>query len=80
MNMGGYSHATLSLLEKIDDVHYRFFRDLDVTSSDACLEHAFAPPSLRRNLGILGLIHKKNHRQTPPQLRSLIAIVGIEIL
>ena len=45
-NMVGYSHAALSLLEKIDDVHYRFLRDLEVSSSDAFLEHAFAPPSL----------------------------------
>jgi hypothetical protein len=27
-NIGGYSHAAASLLEKINDVHYRFRRDL----------------------------------------------------
>ena len=33
-NMGVYSHAASSLLEKIDDVHYRFLRDLGVAPSE----------------------------------------------
>ena len=59
VNMGGYFHAAPSLLEKIDDAHYRFLRDLGLSPSDASLEHAFAPPSLRRNIGILGLLHTR---------------------
>jgi len=71
-NMAGYSHAAPSLLEKIDDVHYRFLRDLEVSSSDAFLEHAFAPPSLRRNLGILGLIHKRVIGKCHPSFDRLL--------
>ena len=57
--MAGYFHAVSSLLVKIDDVHFKFLRELDVDPRDAFMEFAFAPPSLRRNIGILGLLHKR---------------------
>ena len=70
--MGGYSHAAASLLEKIDDVHYRFLRDLGVAADDASLEFAFAPPSLRRNIGILGLLHKRVLGKRHPSFDRLL--------
>ena len=36
-----------------------FLDELGITSSEAFLEYNFAPPILRRNIGILGLIHKR---------------------
>ena len=58
IRMESYFQAASSLLQKIDDAHYRFVRELGSTA-EAFLEHRLAPPSLRRNIGILGLIHKR---------------------
>ena len=58
-NMGGYFHAASSLLDRIDGAQNRFLHELDVTPATAFLEFNFAPPSLRRNIGILGLLHKR---------------------
>ena len=60
------------MLEKIDDAHHRFLRDLQVTSSDAFINHAFAPPSLRRNIGILGLLHKRVLGKCHPSFDRLL--------
>ena len=58
-HMAGYSHAASSMLVKIDDVHYKFLRELEVCPVQAFREFAFAPPSLRRHVGLLGLLYKK---------------------
>ena len=52
-------HASDHVLEKIDRVQSHFLRDLDMTEKAAFLEFNFAPPKLRRNIGILGLLHKR---------------------
>ena len=58
-NIGGYFHAVSSLLEKIDGVQNRFLRELGLSPAQTFLEHNFAPPSLRRHVGALGLLHKR---------------------
>ena len=49
----------LRRIPNIDDVYYKFLRELDVIPSDAFMVFVFAPPNLRRNIGILGLLHKR---------------------
>ena len=58
-NMGGIFHAATYLLAKIDHVQSRFLRALGMSAEQAFLEFNFAPPKLRRNIGILGLLHKR---------------------
>ena len=58
-NMGGYFHAASSLLDKIDAVQNRFLHELDMNPAFAFLTYNFAPPNLRRNIAILGLLHKR---------------------
>ena len=58
-HMGGIFHATNSLLAKIDRAQNRFLRELDISVDQALLEFNFAPPQIRRNIGILGLLHKR---------------------
>jgi len=58
-NMGGIFHAATYLLAKIDHVQFRFLRALGLTAEQTFLEFNFAPPKLRRNIGILGLLHKR---------------------
>ena len=70
-NMGGYFHAASSLLDRIDGAQNRFLHELDVTPATAFLEFNFAPPSLRRNIGILGLLHKRVLGKCHPSFESL---------
>ena len=58
-NMGAYFHTASSLLQKIDAVQERFLRELGLTPAQGFLEFNFAPPSLRRHIGILGLLQKR---------------------
>ena len=71
-NMGGYFHAAASLLEKVDHAQNRFLRELGLSPADAFLGHAFAPPSLRRNIGILGLLHKRVLGKCHPSFERLL--------
>ena len=57
--MGAYFHTTSSLLQKNDIVQERFLRELGLTPVQGFLEFNFAPPSLRRHIGILGLLQKR---------------------
>jgi len=58
-NMGGIFHAATYLLAKIDHTQVRFLRELRLSAEQAFLEFNFAPPKLRRNIGILGMLHKR---------------------
>ena len=58
-NMGGIFHATCTRLAKIDREQDRFLRELGISAEFAFMEFNFAPPKLRRNIGILGLLHKR---------------------
>ena len=59
LHSGGYFHAATSLLEKVDQVQRNFLQKLEISESTAFLEFNFAPSVLRRNIGILGLLHKR---------------------
>ena len=71
-NMGGYFHAASYLLENIDKAQNRFLRELGITPEHAFMEHAFAPPSLRRNIGALGFLHKRVLGKCHPSTASLL--------
>ena len=58
-NMGGIFHATSTRLDKIDREQDRFLRELGISAEYAFEEFKFATPKLRRNIGILGLLHKR---------------------
>ena len=69
---GGIFHASTHIVEKLDAVHYKFLKDIDLQSSDAFLQFNFAPPSLRRNIGILGLLHKRVLGLSHPVFQTLL--------
>jgi len=71
-NMGGYFHAAPSLLDKIDQVQNRFLRELGLSPADGFLEYNFALPSLRKNIGILGLLHKRVLGKCHPSVERLL--------
>ena len=72
MHSGGFFHAASSLLEKLDHVQNRFLRELNVSPCQAFLEFNFAPPSLRRNIGALGLLHKRVLGKAHPTFEKLL--------
>ena len=69
---GGYFHAASSLLKKVGEVQRRFLQKLEVTESQAFLDYNFAPTELRRNIGILGLLHKRVLGQCHPSFEQLL--------
>ena len=58
-NNGAIFHAARYLQEKLDSCQKSFLNKLDMSEETAFLEFNFAPPCLRRDIGILGLLHKR---------------------
>ena len=56
---GGLFHASDTALQKLYQVHYHFLRELGINAKQTFTEFHFAPPVFRRNIGILGLLHKR---------------------
>lgn len=51
-------HASNSVLDGIDSVQRRFLRELQITAKDSFLNFGLAPLQLRRDIAMLGLLHK----------------------
>ena len=58
-NNGAIFHASRYLLEKLNSCQRNFLKKLDMNEEAAFLDFNFAPPSLRRDIGILGMLHKR---------------------
>ena len=56
---GAIFHAATSYLDEFDKLQEKILRDIEVDEATAFLDCNFAPPSLRRDIGILGLLHKR---------------------
>ena len=56
---GGYFHAATSLLNRVDQVQSNFFVKLGISEQQTCLDFNLAPNVLRRDVAILGLLHKR---------------------
>jgi len=69
---GGFFHAVTGLLKKIDSAQNRFLHELHISPDDAFLNFNFAPPSLRRNIAILGLLHKRVLGKCHPVFNRLL--------
>ena len=52
-------HVSPSLLLKLDAMQRSFLHGLHLTEETAFLDHNFLPPCTRRDIAILGLIHKR---------------------
>ena len=72
MHSGGIFHVVSSLLSKIDHAQNRFLRALGISPAQAFLDFNFAPPSLRRNIGVLGLLHKRVLGKCHPSFELLL--------
>ena len=69
---GGIFHSSNYLLDKFDSAQRRFLDCIGIDESSAFIEHNFAPPSLRRNIGILGLLQKRVLGKSHPIFQKLL--------
>ena len=56
---GAIYHASGTALAKLDRLQASFLEELRMTEEVAFLDHNFAPSELRRDIGILGFLHKR---------------------
>ena len=64
-------HAADTTLEPLDRVLTSFLKDLGLSAAEAFLHYNLAPLALRRDLAMLGLLHKCNLGLAHPQLQAL---------
>ena len=61
-----------SHLPKFDDVQRHFLQDVELSEETAFVDLSFAPPTLRRNIGMLGLLHKRVLGKSHPDFQDLV--------
>ena len=61
-------HAAPSTLEHLDRVQRLFLRGVELNDTEAFLQHNLAPLRTRRDLAMLGLLHRCALGEAPPQL------------
>ena len=64
-------HATSSVLGRLDRLQSSFLRELGVSCEDALQHFNLAPLSMRRDIALLGLLHRAAIGSGPPQFRVL---------
>ena len=60
IHSGAIFYAANYLLEKLNGVQGSFLREVGVDGTTAFLELNFTPPIIRRNIGMLVLLHKRD--------------------
>ena len=60
----------------IDRVQVRFLREIGISELTALQDYRLAPLPSRRDIGMLGVLHKINLNTAVPQLQTLFPIVG----
>ena len=63
-------HAATSTLNEIDDILTRFLRKIGISQDDAFMYFNLAPLRLRREISILGLIHRTVLGKGPSHFRQ----------
>ena len=68
----GIFHASSYILEKLDEVHHKFVEKLEISAEEAFISYNFASPNLRRDIGILGMLHKRVLGKSHPVFQRLL--------
>ena len=69
-------HAAPSVLDRIDRVQRRFLREMGFTEAEALELYSLAPLPCRRDMAMLGTLHKITLGLAPHQLSALFPILG----
>ena len=64
------------MLDTVDRVQRRFLRELDFSEEAALQHYKLAPLNARRDMAMLGALHKVNLGSAPAQLRLLFPCLG----
>ena len=70
---GAIYHAATTQLNRIDSLQRGFLQELGISEETAFLSHNFAPPTLRRDIGMLGFIHKCAFELTHEKIEDLLS-------
>ena len=64
--------AAPSQLQRLDKMQRWYLHELGITDEEAFVTYNFAPPSLRRHIGMLGFLHKIVLGECHPALRQAL--------
>ena len=67
----GIYHACNSHLDRLDATQTRFLKELGVSETEALMNFGLAPLRLRRDIAMLGVIHRSVLGKGPPQFQEL---------
>ena len=70
-------HAAASTLSRIDRVQDRFLREIGLSTLQALKDYRLAPLRARRDMAMLGLLHRVNLNTAPCQLASFFPKLGV---
>ena len=73
----GIYHASVSVLGAIDRVQDRFLRNVGLSDRDALFDYRLAPLTSRRDIAMLGVLHKVVLGIAPKQISDLFPILGV---
>ena len=59
-------------LDETCNVQRHFLNELGISEAVAFFDWNFAPPTLRRNIGVLGLLHKRALGKSHPDFEKLL--------
>ena len=65
----GLYHATAGVLEQVDRIQEGFLREMGLSEVDALMQYNLAPLWSRRDMAMLGVIHRAAVGKGPLQLR-----------
>ncbi len=71
------AHACPTLLDRIDRVQRRFLREIGVTEIEALEHFGLAPLCVRRDIAMLGFLHKAAHGKAHPQVCTLLPVAPV---
>jgi len=69
-------HATRNVLEQLDAVQTRFLRKAGVNEVDALVHFRLAPLAVRRDMAMLGLIHRTVLKKGPDHFKSIFRVTS----
>ncbi len=69
---GAIFHASDYLLDKLDSAQRHFLNEVGVTEAEALEENNSASPKFRRDIGVLGFLHKRVLGKSHPDIQRLL--------
>ena len=72
---GAIYHAHTTHLAKLDHLQDQFTKHINLTVEQAFIHYNFAPQRLRRDIAVLGFLHKCAHKQQHPDILHLFPTI-----